>query len=381
MFIPTTHSNLKNKLATQLVFILVVCWMAIYPIYNNYYKGLAVEQYERFLDFKAGKSMFFNPWQYRILCPLVIEGTYQVLDNSLYLLFPFKKTQVELPGNTGDKNETVQKLVRLSQEPEFIKYTIVFVGFRFLQHLLIFWLAFQYISLFVRNKALILLGIMIIPLLMGNAVMDSDLAFNSYMDIILYLWAGLIIVKGYNGWWIVLITFIGALNRETSLLIPLIYFTSQVNWENWKSPIQLLMEKKNVILVAAISSILFIVVFVSIRTYYGYQPQTEWRVPAGWAMLKLNLFSSVSAKTYGEMFGVFGFLPIWCLLIFKKIPKILQIFFITLIPIWFGVHLISVVAYQSRLFLVPTLLIFLPAVLNYIECEILKRDLVGASQD
>jgi len=374
MFIPITQSNLKSKLVSRLVMVLVVCWMAIYPIYTNYYKGLAIEQYERFLDFKAGKSMFYNPWQYRILCPLLIEGTYQVLDNSFFMLFSFQKTTVELPGSTGDKNETVQKLVRLSQEPKFIKYTIVFVGFRLIQHLLIFWLAFQYLSLFVRNQALILLGIMMIPIFMGNAVMDSDLAFNSYMDIILYLWAGLIIIKGYSGWWIVLITFIGALNRETSLLIPAIYFTAQLNWDNWKSPIHLLMQKKNAVLVVAVSSVLFLVVFVSIRTFYGYQPQTEWRVPAGWAMLKLNLFSSVSAKTYSEMFGVFGFLPVWCILVFKKIPKILQIFFLTLVPIWFGVHLISVVAYQSRLFLVPTLLIFLPAVLNYIETEILKQD-------
>lgn len=365
----TSHLPLKNKLGIRLLTIIIVCWMAIYPIYNNYYKGLAVEQYERFLDFKNGKSMFFNPWQYRILCPLLIEGTYQLMDASFFKLIPESKSKIELQGKAEDKNETTQKILRLSKNSEFIKYSIVFVGFRFIQHLAIFWLSFLFFSHFIKSRGLVLLGIMLTSLFMGNAVMDSDLAFNSYMDVILYLSAGLVIVKCYNSWWIVLITFVGAFNRETSLLIPVIYFVSKFDWLNWKKPILAIVENKKEIMIASLSIIAFSIVFISIRYYYGYQPQTEWRVPAGLPMLKLNLLSSASIKTYNEMFGVFGFLPIWFLLKIKSVPKSLQYFFIALVPIWFGIHLISVVAYQSRLFLVPTILVFLPGVLYLLDSE------------
>jgi hypothetical protein len=354
--------------------------MAAYPIYNNYYKGLAVEQYERFLDFKAGKSMFYNPWQYRILCPLLIEGTYELLNGSVFKLIPESKSNIEIQGKAEDKNENVQKLLRLSKNSEFIKYSIVFIGFRFIQHLAIFWLLFLFLRHFIKSRSLILLGLMMTSLFIGNAVMDSDLAFNSYMDLILYLCAGLVIVKSFSNWWIVVITFIGAFNRETSILIPVIYFVSQFNWSKIKNPIIALYENKKIIIVSAISLIAFSIVFISIRSFYGYQPQTEWRVPAGLPMLRLNLLSSASIKTYNEMFGVFGFLPIWFLVIIKRVPKVLQYFFIALVPVWFGVHLISVVAYQSRLFLVPTLIVFLPGILYFIENEINEKLILEISK-
>jgi hypothetical protein len=367
MFIPTTQSLLKNKFFVTLMVLLVIAWMAVYPIYNNYYKGLAIEQYERFVDWKAGHSMFFNPWQYRVLCPMLVEGLYQLFDHTVFAIFPIHAPEYNLPGNAQDKNAITQKMLMLSSNPEFIKYSVVFVLFRFLEHLLIFWLAFKYFSLFVKNQALIILGVMLVPIFMANGVMDSDLAFNSYMDVILYLWAGIVIVKDLNWWWIVLISVLGAFNRETSLLIPVIFFFSKVEWTNLKAVPVFLKDNIKLIAVCVTATVLFLAIFVSVRVYYGYQPQTQWRVPAGPQMLKLNLFSGVAVKSYNEIFGVLGFLPIWCLLFFKQMNRNLKIFFIALVPVWFAVHFISVVAYQGRLFLVPCFLVFLPAVLEYID--------------
>lgn len=367
MFIPTTHSLFKNRWLVLVIILGVAAWMAVYPIYQNYYEGLAVEQYHRFLDFKAGKSMFFNPWQYRVLSPFLVEAVYQIFDHTVFAIIPINGIEYNLPGNASDKNELTQKLLSLSADPQFIKYSIVFVLFRFVQHLLIFWLAFKYFSLFAKNRALVLFGVMMIPIFIGNGIMDSDLAFNSYTDVILYLWAGLVIVNNYSGWWIVVITFLGSFNRETSILIPVIYFFAKVDWSNFKAIPTFLNTNRGLIAVCAASAVLFIVVFASIRIYYGYQPQTQWRVPAGPQMLKLNLLSGVAVKTYNEMFGVFAFMPIWCLFIWKQMNRDLKIFFIVLVPIWFGIHWVSVVAYQARLYLVPTFLIFLPAVLEYIE--------------
>jgi hypothetical protein len=341
--------------------------MAMYPIYANYYGGLAIEQYQRHVNFMAGNSMFFNPWQYRVLCPFLVEGIYQLLDVTLFQLVDLAAVKINPPSNSGQKNEVTTQLIELSQNPDFLKYTLVFVGFRFVQHLLIFWLAFRYFTMFISNKALAGLGVVLIALVMGNAVSDSDLSFNTYADVIIYLVAGLIVLRKYNSWWLVPLMIVGAFNRETSVLIIPLFFFSRLDLSQKPDWMQVLKSNSRLILICAIATGLFITIFLALRAYYGYQAPTVWRVPAGPQMLKLNLLSSVSVKTYMEMFGVFMVLPVWCILIFRQMHPSLRLFFIVLVPAWFAVHLWSVVCYQSRLFLVPTILIFLPAVMEYIE--------------
>ena len=347
--------------------------MAMYPVYRNYYNGLGMEQYERFKNFKAHNSMFFNPWQYRVLCPYMIEAIYQVFDHTVFNLVDFSKVSINPPKNSGEKNPVTQKLIEQSGNAEFFKYNIIFVLFRFLEHVAIFYLAFRYFRAFTSNTALAFLGIMLVALFMGNAVADSDLSFNTYMDVILYLCLGIVIMESLSNWWVVALTVMGAFNRETSLLIPVVFFASKVNFALWPNVFKILFSDRKALWVTALSGVFFVVIFVSIRSYFGYRPPTEWRVPAGLQMLKLNLLSSVSVKTYMEMFGIFGVLPIWVLSIFRQMNPRLKIFFITLIPIWFGIHVWSVVAYQSRLFLVPTLLVFIPAILERIEAEFVAR--------
>jgi hypothetical protein len=49
----------------------------------------------------------------------------------------------------------------------------------------------------------------------------SDFQFNTFFDIMFYLLAGLVVFAGRYKW-IVPITILGALNRETSALIPVL---------------------------------------------------------------------------------------------------------------------------------------------------------------
>ena len=73
-------------------------------------------------------------------------------------------------------------------------------------------------------------GICFLALAFGNAVTAADLSFNTYMDISFYLLTANIIVYKKNPWWIVLITFLAAFNRETGMLIPALYFISQTDF-------------------------------------------------------------------------------------------------------------------------------------------------------
>ncbi len=362
----------KGRWLRNVLIIGVISWMAAYPIYSSFYKAYGVDQYRRHLMHMQANSMFFNPWQYRILCPLMVEGLYWAADHTVYKLVDIKGIDLGLPGDQSDKNPATQNLIESLKNPEFIKYTLVFLGFRFLQNVVLILLCFYYFSLFARNKMLIALGIMMCVLFMGNGVVDSDLTFNTYMDITLYILTGIVIVKNLSPLWIILLTVVGSLNRETALFIPVLYFFSNFDWSLWPSIKNLFVQNFKVIGITASAVVLFFAIFIAIRSYYGIQPVSTWRVSAGLPMLKLNLFSSVSIKTYMELYGIMGFLPLWAILIYPTMSKHLKLFFITLVPIWFAIHFTSAIAYQTRLYLVPVLLVLVPAILENLERSYVK---------
>jgi hypothetical protein len=84
-------------------------------------------------------------------------------------------------------------------------------------------------------------------------------------------------------------------------------------------------------------------------------------------MLKLNLMSADGVKSYFEMIGTFSIIPLIILYKFRRFPYRLQSWFIAIVPIWFTVHWLTVVTYQTRLFLVPFIIIFMPMMLWLVE--------------
>jgi hypothetical protein len=219
---------------------------------------------------------------------------------------------------------------------------------------------------------------MVSVLFMGNGVVDSDLTFNTYMDVTLYVLAAIVIVKKLNPLWIIVLSVLGSLNRETALFIPALYFLSAFRWDAWPSLKEMIISSKQVIAITTVSVVLFFAIFIAIRLHYGLEPVSTWRVSAGWPMLKLNLFSSVSIKTYMELYGIMGFMLFWAVLVYPTMNKQLRLFLFTLVPIWLGIHFISAIGYQSRLYLVPTLLVLVPAVLENLEYHYRKLSTVKA---
>jgi hypothetical protein len=373
MFTRITQLLQRNK--WKKVLFLTICFglLSAYPIYRNFYYGRAILQYERHVQFMNVQSRFHNPWQYRVLTPLTVEALKVIYDNTIDKIYPIgERLKLKLPEGADPKDST-KELLSLASNPDFIKYTMIYAGLRFLQNVAIFILCYILLAYFVRSEWLIFLGLMFIALSLGNSVNDSDFTLHTYLDNILYLLAALVILYRKSPWYIVPITVIGAFNRETSLLIPFLYAVSTIDWSGWQSNKfslkKLPIPEIRVFIITGLSLVLFISIFIGIRWYYGYQPQTQWKVPAGLPMLKLNLVSLLAVKSYFEMIGAFAVLPFICLYKLRSSSQILQVWFIALVPLWFGVHFVSVVAYQSRLFLVPTLIIFVPMMLEIIEKE------------
>ncbi len=340
--------NIKNTI--KWIFIsLLLSIMSLYPTYKNIRDGSGIAQYENHKLFMSGQSTNFDPWQYRILCPLLAEQLFHALDGSL-LEGITKKFQSK---SVNQNNFTMKEL---QKDPLLFKYTIVFILFRFLEHLLIYFLLWKYLGLFTKNKVLVSLFILIASWAMGNAVLNSDLSLNTYMDIILYLVAAYILVTKKSIYWIIPLSILGALNRETAAFIPLMLFFLQCNFKKKIFP------PLNIWAITLISGVLFLLILSAIRIYYGYRPETH-----PWNLLKYNLLSANSFYTYFEIFGAIGFIPFICLYYWRKNSKSLQVFFWLIVPIWFGIHLVGILAKEARCFLVPLFVIFIPMIVEIIE--------------
>ncbi|PIB34635.1 hypothetical protein BFP72_04025 [Reichenbachiella sp. 5M10] len=332
------------------------------------YRGKGLDNYDRHRAVMEQTTMFYNPWQYRILAPLAVEGVYQVMDHTIYQAIDFELIAKRMQSvNLEGKDDITTTLITRAQNPDYIKYLIVFILVRWALNILLFIVLILYWRLFTDNKYLLYLALLFFSLILGNSVNDSDFSFNTIIDNLLYLFAGIVILQKRHPIYIVLIAIIGSFNRETSIMIPGLYFLNQVDFKNLS--IHNILGMKKPITYTAVSYLLFFAIFIGIRMHFGYVPQEQWRVPAGLPMLKLNMLSLVSVKSYFEMYGTVLFLPFLIFFGLKKYSHYLIIGFFYLVPVWFAIHLVMVVAYQSRLFLVPTLLILIPMLLQLVSTE------------
>lgn len=374
MYTPITQSLQKNNRIGTIFLCICFAILSVYPIYRNFYYSNGLLTYERHKAVIENRSEYYNPWQYRILCPYSIEGLLWVYNATVDKVYPIeKKLNFSIQNTSGTTDETDQ-FVKLLQTPGAMKYMIIFILFRFFEHMLVYYLAWKLWHFFVKSKWLIFFGLNFLALALGNAVTVADLSFNTYMDIIFYLVTANVIVYKKNSLILIPITILAAFNRETGILIPALYFMSQTDFTAFRFR---KMNLKSIGLpplktwiLTTVLYLIFLLIFIGLRNYFGYQPQQVWKVPAGLPMLKLNLFSAVGVKAFMELIGTFAVLPLLILYKFKSFPYLLKKWFLFIVPVWFAVHYVSVVAYQTRLFMVPFILIMLPMILWFVENEV-----------
>lgn len=277
-------------------------------------QGLQIQRHNAVLQGTAP-----NPWQYRILADYLVEGVIQI----------FRSLDISHPVGSA------------------------FIAFRFVQNLLIFWLAYRYYRKLNLAPAHALIGMSVLAWGMTYANYDSDLQFNTYFDIIFYLMAGLLILAKRPLWLIALMVF-AALNRETSGLIPFLALALLLPWSTGT-------KNRNIIIPAATSLVVFAIIFACLRLAY---PNQSLSVPHGQHMglelLRYNLFRAI---TWTQLFATLSIIPALALLAYKKWPAPLQIFFWVVVPLWLLIHPFTSVMAETRVFLVPQVLIFIPGAL------------------
>jgi hypothetical protein len=118
---------------------------------------------------------------------------------------------------------------------------------------------------------------------------------------------------------------------------------------------------KPAILTAIFGLIIFAIIFAGLRLYYGKQQfLTADGYYPGIGLLVLNLRRWV---TWQQLLIALGIIPFLALFAHRDWPSILRVFFWVVVPIWFAAHFVGALVAETRLFLVPQALIFIPGAL------------------
>jgi len=267
------------------------------------------------LEGKAG-----NPWQYRILAEYMLEPVITL----------FRNININRPQPSA------------------------FIFFRFLQNTFIFIAAAYFYKKLGLSTYTALLGITILAWMISQSFYDSDLSFNTYFDVLFYLLAGIIIL--YEKYlWLLLLMVIAAFNRETCgliiLLLPAYALFSQPTHK----------KNKQVILTTFGMGILYTGIFLWLRVFFGEQQfLTAHGNYPGKGILYFNIFN---LRSWEQIWSTAGIIPFLALFSYRKWPKHLKVFFWVIVPVWGIIHFLASVVAETRLFLVPLSLIFIPCVL------------------
>jgi len=265
------------------------------------------------------------PWQYRVLTDRVVLGACRLAES------------FNLPRPVG----------------------LTFVALRLLQNLALFALAYAFYHRLGISPYLILLGLSAMAWGMTQANYGSTLAFDAYTDILFYLAAALALLAG-RYWWIIPITLLAALNRETSGLIPVMALAFAYSQKRQGH------DKRSLFRPAAIALGLYFLIFAGLRLGYGVRPWAgdEAGADPTFGFLLHNLSSDIA---WGHAAGVLGVVPVLALLTYRAWHPILRPLFWSIVPMWMVVHLLLVPLDESRALLLPQILLFIPGLLCGIQ--------------
>lgn len=199
-----------------------------------------------------------------------------------------------------------------------------------------------------------LLGLAIMAWAMYPTRIRNGLNPATFLDVVFYLAAGALTVSGRIRHLLPL-TVLAALNKETSILIPLLPLAGALSLKRpWRLP-------RPELRVAAWGLGLWLLVFVGIRLATGWEWFAKETDRPGWYFFFFN--TQDDPEAWRQLYTTFGVLPFICLAYLRRLPRVLQGFLWLVAPIWFLVHLVMAIWAETRQLLVPMALVFVPGCL------------------
>jgi hypothetical protein len=231
---------------------------------------------------------------------------------------------------------------------------VAFLSFRVLQNFAIFVLSWIYYRRLGSSRFASALGLGLVAWAMTQSLYHAALAFNTYTDIAFYVAAALLIMdRRYV--WIVPLTVLAALNRETSGLIPVMLIAYAV-WLGLGTP-----EGRRALRLGLASLAAFGATIAIVRAAVGAAPLilANGHHP-GFDLFGYNVGRGL---TWDYLFRTLNILPLLALATVRRWPPALRVFGLAVVPAWLAIHVFTGILAESRLVLVPLVLVFVPGAL------------------
>lgn len=224
---------------------------------------------------------------------------------------------------------------------------------RLLQSLAIFGLAVVYYRKLGLGDGLITLGLSVLASGMLHTLYFADLSFDTYSDVIFYAAAACLILYKQTYWILVLMP-LAALNRETCGLIPFMLIAHSFADSSQRG------ERIRNLLIGTISLALYLIILAAVRHHYGSKEGMAGHSILSWHLIGSNL---IDEQSWIQLLVTMGIVPILAICSLRVCPSGLRPFFWSLVPAWFLIHFLSAVVAETRLFLVPMVVVLVPCML------------------
>lgn len=275
-------------------------------------------QWKRHVDVLTGEAP--SPWQYRVLSAWIADGV------------------IRSCGAFGVNHPVA----------------VGFLGLRWLQNIAILLAALWLYRLMGLSESASFLGASIVAATMMQAIYDSDLSIDTYFDVLFYLLAAVAVISERRIWLLALVS-LSVLNRETSLLIPFIGLVNAITW----SPRFVVRPK--VAIISGLGMGIGLLEMALVRHALGPSLMFEpYGVSIGVERLLSNLTNPESYLQWTVVFGIIPFLSVFGL---RRAPRAVREIWWIVVPVWLLIHLPLAILAETRLFLVPTAIAFIPATL------------------
>jgi hypothetical protein len=279
----------------------------------------------------------------------------------------WRRLQSVLNGTAGDP---WQYRALSSWLVELLRGTLAWVGapapwlsaciaMRLAQNAAIFGVAYAFYRRLGANSHAAMVGLALAAWAMTHALFESDLQFNTYSDVLIYLLAGWCILAGRYKW-IVPLAAIGALNRETSALVPVLLAAEAVMLWRRRKVQTTSWQRAGGLSLAAMAA--WVLGQAALRLSMGPQTMlTAYVYEPGTHPLVQNVLINLSRRvTWLQLGATFSVVPLVALALWRRWPSRLRMFFAVIVPAWLAIHVAGSVLAETRLLLVPMLVVFVP---------------------
>jgi hypothetical protein len=236
---------------------------------------------------------------------------------------------------------------------------IGFLGLRLAQNLAIFALTWMLLRRLGARREHAALGLCLVAFAMTNVHYRSALSYDTYQELVFFLAAALLARAGRFGW-LVPLTAAAAATREMAALIGLIPLALA-----WTGTIPDPARSRDAVRAGVASLLAGAIVIVAIRLAVGpadlVHPEGEEPGPG---LLWINLSDG---RLWANVFATVALVPVLAAAAYRRWPAHLRAIALAVVPVWLVVHFVAAAPAETRLLLVPYVLVAVPGALAWLR--------------